>query len=114
MKPLFLGLLAFVILQSCSTKKQLFYLQDVGDNENSIFVFSESLIQPNDILNISVGALVPETVIPYNKLTSGGGDSSSIESMKLNGYLVSQALYLDLEDVNNYLDNHEAVTFNRF
>jgi len=92
MKPLFIGLFTFVLLQSCSTKKQLFYLQDVGDSENSMFAFSEPLIQPNDILNISVGALVPETVIPYNKSTSGGGNSSSIESMKLNGYLVSQEL----------------------
>ena len=56
MKPLFIGLFAFVLLQSCSTKKQLLYIQDIGENENSIRAFSESLIQPNDILDISVKA----------------------------------------------------------
>ena len=88
-------LLILILLQSCSTKKQLFYVQDVSDGENSILAFSEFLIQPNDILNITVGALVPETVIPYNKSISGGANSNSIELMKLNGYLVSQELTIN-------------------
>ena len=95
MKPLFIGLFTFVLLQSCSSKKQLFYVQDLSKSENLILPFSESLIQPNDILNITVGALVPETAIPYNQSTSVGANPSSVESMKLNGYLVSQELTIN-------------------
>ena len=95
MKPFFYALLALIMLQSCSSKKQLFYVQDLSNNENLTLSFSESLIQPNDILKITVGALVPETAIPYNQSTSVGGNSSSVESMKLNGYLVSQELTIN-------------------
>ncbi len=102
MKPLFYGFFALIMLQSCSTKKQILYVQDVGKNENLTYAFSESIIQPNDILNITVGALVPETAIPYNKLRTGGGNNSnSIETMKLNGYLVSQELTISFPQLGD-------------
>ena len=42
MKPLFYGFFALIMLQSCSTKKQILYVQDVGKNENLTYAFSES------------------------------------------------------------------------
>jgi len=91
MKPLFYGLLVLIALQSCSSKKQLFYVQDISENDDLTFPFSEPLIQPNDILYINIAALVPESVIPYNKPRSNmGNNSNTNENMKLNGYLVSE------------------------
>jgi len=74
---------------SCVSKKEIFYLQDADDYNNSEITYKEITIQPNDILNISVGALLPETAIPYNKTPPGAGQQNSIELMKLEGYLVS-------------------------
>lgn len=110
MKPFFLGLLTFAILHSCSSKKQLFYVQDLENNENSIFEFSEALIQANDILNISVGALISETVIPYNKSSAAGTNLSSIESMKLNGYLVSQELTINFPQLGTISVSQKTTT----
>jgi len=47
-------------------------------------------LQVDDILNITVGALMPEAALPYNKNTTGLQQNNNIEIMKLEGYLVSQ------------------------
>jgi len=48
------------------------------------------MIQTNDILSITVSALVTETALPYNVQTVGNGQAvTSIEILKLQGYLVS-------------------------
>ena len=102
MKSLFYALLALIMLQSCSTKKQILYVQDIGENDNLTYAFSEPLIQPNDILNITIGALVPETAIPYNKMRFGGGNNSnSTEAMKLNGYLVSEDFIINFPQLGD-------------
>lgn len=102
MKSFFYVLLALIMLQSCSTKKQILYVQDIGENDNLTFAFTESVIQPNDILNITVGALVPETAIPYNKLNiNGANNSNSIENMKLNGYLVSEDFFINFPQLGD-------------
>lgn len=102
MKSTFIGLCLFAILQSCSTKKQILYVQDIVDNENSTFTFTESIIQPNDILDINITALVPEAAIPYNKSRTGGSNNAnSIENMLLNGYLVSENLTIKLPQLGD-------------
>ena len=83
-----IGLL--IVLNSCVSKKEIFYLQDVDDFNNSSLIYDQITIQPNDILNISVGALIPETAIPFNRNTISETQQNSIELMKLNGYLVSK------------------------
>ena len=47
-------------------------------------------LQVDDILNITVGALVPEAAIPYNKNFGVIQQNPNIELMILDGYLVSQ------------------------
>lgn len=89
MKFKILGIvILLVVLSSCVSQKEILYLQDVDEFNNSALNYGDINIQPNDILNISVDALIPETAIPYNK-TSGEKQQSSIEVMKLEGYLVS-------------------------
>ena len=47
-------------------------------------------MQVDDILKISVGALMPEAALPYNNVTAGSVVANNIDVMKLDGYLVSQ------------------------
>lgn len=90
MKIKLIWIVLVLVLNSCVSKKEIFYLQDVDDYNNTSLVYGQITIQPNDILKISVGALIPETAIPYNKDFSTVTQQNSIELMKLNGYLVSK------------------------
>lgn len=88
-KNLILILLLTMILQSCVSKKEILYLQDVNLYDQEKLEYTSSKIQPNDILSITVSALVPETAIPYNVQVSTGSLTSSIDILRLQGYLVS-------------------------
>ena len=84
---------AFIIiglLQSCVSKKQMLYLQDVDTVNSQEVTYNNHTLQVDDILKISVGALVPEAAIPYNNFTRGSVVANSIDVMRLDGYLVSQ------------------------
>ncbi|MEE4247485.1 MAG: polysaccharide biosynthesis/export family protein [Kangiellaceae bacterium] len=58
---------------------------------NSQIDYGNPKIQPNDILKIDVGALIPETAIPYNKRNNNVG-GINVELLQLEGYLVSDKL----------------------
>lgn len=84
-----LVLLIFV-LQSCVSKKEVLYLQDANKYNFQDIDYVASTIQPDDILSITVKALIQETTIPYNVPTSTNGSVASLDIIKLQGYLVSK------------------------
>ncbi|NKI25230.1 polysaccharide export protein [Arenibacter sp. 6A1] len=88
-KNLFLlGLLPF-LFQSCATNKEILYFQDAQEQGEQNITYVPPSIQPNDILDIKVSALVPETALPYNVQITGTITANNIELLKLQGYLVS-------------------------
>ncbi|AXB58504.1 polysaccharide export protein [Flavobacterium fluviale] len=91
MKKIFLLiiLLPLLILESCTTKKQMLYLQDLDSYANSTINYTSPKIQPNDILKIDVGDLNPLVAAPFNITSSTSNQQSSVEMMKLSGYLVN-------------------------
>lgn len=78
-----------LIIQSCSSKKNILYVQDANASMVSQISYPNLYIQPNDILKVTIGATVPEAAIPYNK-TETIATVSNIDVLKLNGYLVSE------------------------
>lgn len=90
MKKFFLTiiLLPLLILQSCTTKRQMLYLQDLDKYANSTLNYASTKIQPNDILKIDVGDLNPLVAAPFN-MTVAANSQTSVEMMKLTGYLVT-------------------------
>jgi len=82
-------LLLVFVLQSCVSKKEILYMQDLDAYNQSELSYSNSTLQPNDILKITVGALVLETALPYNRISGNTVQANTIEVMKLEGYLVS-------------------------
>ncbi|WP_010520649.1 polysaccharide biosynthesis/export family protein [Aquimarina agarivorans] len=88
---LFLFISLLFLLQSCVTKKEVIYFQGAKYSTLDPVIYESVKIQPNDILNISVSALVPETAIPYNKQTTTNNTVTNIELLKLQGYLVSHS-----------------------
>ena len=86
----FLPFLALILLQSCVSKKEMLYLQDMESYNNTDVTYNNHTLQVDDILKISVGALMPEAALPYNNVTAGSVVANNVDIMKLDGYLVSQ------------------------
>ena len=78
------------LFQSCVSKREMLYLQDVESFNNTEAIYTNHTLQVDDILSISVGALMPEAALPYNNVTAGSVVANNLDVMKLDGYLVSQ------------------------
>ncbi|WP_299396337.1 polysaccharide biosynthesis/export family protein [uncultured Gelidibacter sp.] len=89
MKHTLFTFVALLILNSCASKKEILYFQDADQYNKTPINYVKPVLQPNDILKITVGALVHETTIPYNR-SSGESSSTSVDLMKLDGYLISE------------------------
>lgn len=83
--------LALLLFNSCTSKKGILYVQDIDQAKLSELHFETPTIQANDILKITVGALEPSAVIPYNKSTAIAGNATNLELMRLEGYEVSES-----------------------
>lgn len=88
MKNIYL-ILFFLILQSCGSKKNTLYLQNEGTIDTAQIEMKGITIQPNDILKILVGSIMPEAAMPYNRLGDRTGIVNSLDILKLEGYVVS-------------------------
>jgi polysaccharide export outer membrane protein len=86
----FLSILLFSLLQSCVSKKEMLYLQDLESYNNTNVAYTNHKLQVDDILKINVDALMPEAAMPYNNINAGSVVANNIDVMKLDGYLVSQ------------------------
>lgn len=86
-------LLALFSLHNCASKKDILYFQDAYTQHNKSIIYTENTIQYNDILSVNIDALLPETAAVYNKQMSGNTamGSTSLEMLKLQGYLVDKA-----------------------
>ena len=89
MSKYFYSLFIIFLIFSCTSKKEILYLQDVDQYSNKDINYTHSKIQPNDVLRINVISMNPEAAIPYNKVSNGVG-STSLDIMQLDGYLVSE------------------------
>ena len=87
MKNFYNYLIGLLIMSSCASKEDIYYLQDAELNAVGEFVYESSLIQPNDILKITVDSSEPLTSLPYNRGATAGA-AQNIQVMQLEGYLV--------------------------
>lgn len=74
---------------SCTSKKQVLYMQDIDAYDISKVTSLDHIIQENDILKINVSSINPDASIPYNKVSVSGSISNNLEILQLEGYLVS-------------------------
>ncbi|KQW99265.1 polysaccharide biosynthesis/export family protein [Flavobacterium sp. Root420] len=81
--------LIVILFSSCASKKDIIYFQDAANYASVPTSVKAVLVQPNDILNIRIGALVPETALPYNIQTGSEATNSTLDALKVQGYLVS-------------------------
>lgn len=89
LKKIFLLLLSLTIF-SCASKKDILYYQDLKDGSQEYINYLASSIQINDILFIKISALIPESAEPFNLQIGANSSNVSIETYRIQGYLVSQ------------------------
>ncbi len=78
-----------LLFSSCASKKDILYFQDVDTKAGRKINYVSNNIQVNDVLAIKISSLYPETAIPYNFDNSLSNNSSFVETLKLQGHLVS-------------------------
>jgi polysaccharide export outer membrane protein len=81
-------LLSIGFLSSCASKKDIILFGDIQESAQNNVLYSLPKIQVNDILDIKISTLNPETALPYNSVMSLNA-MNSIELLKLQGHLVS-------------------------
>lgn len=103
--------LFFLLFSACATKKEILYLQDANNYPETPIDFASPKIQPNDILKIDVGALIPETALPYNNpvAAAGGMGGVSPELLQLQGYLVSEDNSINFPQLGNISTKDKTV-----
>lgn len=83
-------ILISILFFSCASRKDIIYFQDAGNYASVATNLKPVSIEPNDILSIRIGALVPETALAYNiQAANTVGVSSTLDILKVQGYLVS-------------------------
>jgi polysaccharide biosynthesis/export protein len=83
-------LITIGLFTSCASKKDVILFQDIQVSQQNPVSYTFPKIQINDILDIKISALNPDTAIPYNSQITSANALQSIDLIKLNGYLVSE------------------------
>lgn len=85
-----------IFLGSCATRKDIIYYQDIDDTQlqDVSNIKPKVQIEINDILQVDIKTLNPESTIPFikqNGMQSGGGGGAMQGGMiKLQGYIVDE------------------------
>lgn len=82
-------LVLVVLISSCASKKDIILFQDADTNATDNVVYALPKIQVNDILDVKISALNPEAAVPYNSQTTTINAAQNMETLKLQGHLVS-------------------------
>ncbi len=85
------------ILTSCSTKKEIIYYQDIEETQfqDIDYIKPKTKIEVNDILQVDIKTLNPESTIPFLKQNlgqgmGGGGMGMQPGMVSLQGYIVNE------------------------
>ncbi len=87
-KAVFLCLIS-IIITSCASKKDLYYLQDI-DQMSLKNDFKFLSIQPGDILDIQIKALNPESVLVFQRQSALTPQQGQLQNRAIDGYLVGE------------------------
>ena len=79
------------VLTSCTSNKQMQYLQELSQYPETKINSNKYTLQPNDILKIDVHSTNTEAAVPYNKLGAFSSKvaNATLQSLQLEGYLIS-------------------------
>jgi len=86
---LFFGITFVLFLSSCASKKDIILFSDIKEGAENSVTYLLPKIQVNDILDVKITTLNPETALPYNSVSPSAAAVPTIELLKLQGHLVT-------------------------
>lgn len=101
MRKLFIFIISLIFTLSCSSKKNILYIQNSNDIDVD-FAYQEYIIQPDDILKIDIGSDNPELITSINPISVNTGIANNRELLLYNGYRVDKEGYIDFPNFNRF------------
>lgn len=93
-------ILAFIILlTSCSTKKNIIYVQGFDELDDTSIKYIDYKLQSNDLLKIDINSDNPETLLAFNPKALNTNSTTNKESLKYNGYIIDSNGYVILPTI---------------
>lgn len=86
-----------IFIFSCSTKKDILFIQDHDNIENFDFSYDEIKIKTDDILRVQISSQSPELTIPFN--TNIETRNGTLVSYQMTGYAVNSEGLINLPQV---------------
>lgn len=108
----FIFLISFVCLLqwSCASRKDIIYFQDIDTKAGREINYVSNKIQVNDIVIVKISSLYPETAIPYNFDSNMFTSSGFVETLKLQGSLVSKEGFIVLPIIGSVKAQGKSTT----
>lgn len=91
---IFLYFIFSFIISSCVPKKEVVYLQEIGNTSSSKNKNYEPLIKADDVLFIHVSTVDPKASEPFNIGQNEGGVAANAMQLQRTTYLVNNAGYI--------------------
>lgn len=95
MKRLIFFTLSLLVLSSCSSKRNIIYVQDILEKNQIKIKYQDYKISVDDILKIDVKTENPETVLIFNPSGQNTSYSGTKEGLMYNGYQVNSSGYIN-------------------
>ena len=86
-------IVSFLMISSCTSKRNITYLNGVEKYPNTDISKQKIpyTIQEDDVLRIEIRSMVPEAAIVYNRISNQTNTSTNLNLLQLEGYPVSSA-----------------------
>ena len=108
MSKYFLYTVILFLLCSCSSQKDLRYLHEITETNGNSWEKPnnnfKNFIQSGDILSINVITTIPEASLIFNSVSSSN-QVSSLELLKINGYLVDNLGMINFPEIGKIKSN---------
>ncbi len=87
----FIFIILISIAFSCSTSKDIIYVQDLDKNTSNKIEYNEYLLKPDDVLKIDVSSENPQTVNAFRSDITFNSSNATMIGMIYNGYKVNNS-----------------------
>lgn len=76
-------------MSSCSTKKDILYIQDLSSKKNIEVNYVDYLLKPDDILKIDINSENQESLLAFNSIPTTAEMNVSKTALLYNGYIIN-------------------------
>ena len=106
-KTLFL-IFVYLLIFSCSSKKDILFIQDIDENNEYSLEYADIRIKPDDILRIRVSSNSPELsqIFSFDPIQS----QTTMDSYRINGYLVNSDGFIKIPSLKPVYVNDLTIT----